>query len=792
MRKKLIAVALSISMALGGINSTTTYADSKLTKVNILQNKGDTYTLENYVSSPEEAQKLEEYYFLNNISEPYKITVDAKSYDDWLDYDEKNESIEFFYANKFRMKIDNGLGKYCNASGGGVRNLSSENEVLVDGNGKKYIALTLQNYDVNKFIKMLSDLQKVRDKFLATMPNLDEMSDYEKVLRILAFMNYIKYDYNAYNSGKSVDDAYTALVEGRATCTGFSAAFTFLATIIGVENKMLEGEYKKQGHSWNAVKICGRWYELEPQNVVINNSNIMAQNFNLQNGGPFLFGTQQLEEVYPNGYLAPIEYLDFTNTKVRDSLPVSDISYKDYTGHNYTNHVIKWNGNKATFYKTCSECGEYENNGFKYDERDKYYHFVDRDYIGTDCDVTKVSEKKCGDATVTKYEATVTVDGKTYTSEHTEIDGECNHVVRDSDIKTVKKATCSEEGVIEKTCETCGYTWTESTPKTEHSYITVETTSDTCEDKSVYKVHKCSECGEVIGTSKKMYYSAHDYEFTSHSRVATCTEKGEDLYTCTICGKTETREVPMVAHETELRNYKAATCTEDGYTGDETCINCGKVISKGKKTYATGHSYVDTLETVYETDMSMGLTYKYAYVIDRVTCKKCDFEMIDGQTESKLVGWILADGTEVSKEDGYEYEYVTDKNGNLVPKKIDHSVTQPTSRPSISPTIYETGDYTDVEDTTKSVSKVPAKVKISSAKNLKGKKIAIKWKKVKKATKYQVKAVLGNKVITKKTTKTSCTIKKLKRKKTYKIYVRAYNKAGYGKWSKVKKVKVNK
>ena len=468
------------------------------------------------------------------------------------------------------------------------------------------------------------------------------------------------------------------------------------------------------------------------------------------------------------------------------------IDYMDYKDHTFTSHVIKWNGAKATFYRTCSDCGEYENDGFEYNEKNYYYHMVDRKYIGTDCDVTKISEKKCGDATVTKYEATVTVDGKTYTSEHTEIDGECNHVVRDSDIKTVKKATCSEEGVIEKTCETCGYTWTESTPKTEHSYITVKTTSDTCEDKSVYKVHKCSECGEVIGTSKKMYYSAHDYEFTSHSKVATCTEKGEDLYTCTICGKTETREVPMVAHETELRNYKAATCTEDGYTGDETCINCGKVISKGKKTYATGHSYVDTLETVYETDMSMGLTYKYAYVIDRVTCKKCDFEMIDGQTESKLVGWILADGTEVSKEDGYEYEYVTDKNGNLVPKKIDHSVTQPTSRPSISPTIYETDDYTDVEDTTKSVSKVPAKVKISSAKNVKGKKIAIKWKKVKKATKYQVKAVLGNKVITKTTTKTSCTIKKLKKKKTYKIYVRAYNKAGYGKWSNAKKVKVNK
>ena len=781
MRKKLIAVALSISMALGGINSTTTYADSKLTKVNILQNKGDTYTLENYVSSPEEAQKLEEYYFLNNISEPYKITVDAKSYDDWLDYDEKNESIEFFYANKFRMKIDNGLGKYCNASGGGVRNLSSENEVLVDGNGKKYIALTLQNYDVNKFIKMLSDLQKVRDKFLATMPNLDEMSDYEKVLRILAFMNYIKYGFD--ENGNTIDDAYTALVKGKATCTGYADAFNFLAGVINLDTVRLSNPGV---HSWNAVNICGNWFEVEPQNKNNPSASDATRNVNMScvlKGSEYMSASSSI-------YIKAKE--PFTYVDLRATLPISKTDYMDYKGHTFTSHVIKWNGDKATFYRTCSECGEYENNGFEYDERNKCYHMVDRKYIGTDCDVTKISEKKCGDATVTKYEATVTFDGKTYTSEHTEIDGECNHVVRDSDIKTVKKATCTEEGKVEKTCETCGYTWTETTPKTEHHYVTTTQKVDTCEEKSEYTVEKCSECGDVKSTSKKLYYSAHDFQFTSHKKEPTCTEKGEDLYTCTICGKTETREVPMVAHETELRNYKAATCTEDGYTGDETCINCGKVISKGKKTYATGHSYVDTLETVYETDMSMGLTYKYAYVIDRVTCKKCDFEMIDGQTESKLVGWILADGTEVSKEDGYEYEYVTDKNGNLVPKKIDHSVTQPTSRPSISPTIYETGDYTDVEDTTKSVSKVPAKVKISSAKNLKGKKIAIKWKKVKKATKYQVKAVLGRKATTKTTTKTSCIIKKLKRKKTYKIYVRAYNKAGYGKWSNAKKVKVNK
>lgn len=774
MRKKLIAVALSISMALGGINSTTTYADSKLTKVNILQNKGDTYTLENYVSSPEEAQKLEEYYFLNNISEPYKITVDAKSYDDWLDYDEKNESIEFFYANKFRMKIDNGLGKYCNASGGGVRNLSSENEVLVDGNGKKYIALTLQNYDVNKFIKMLSDLQKVRDKFLATMPNLDEMSDYEKVLRILAFMNYIKYGFD--ENGNTIDDAYTALVKGKATCTGYADAFNFLAGVINLDTVRLSNPGV---HSWNAVNICGNWFEVEPQNKNNPSASDATRNVNMScvlKGSEYMSASSSI-------YIKAKE--PFTYVDLRATLPISKTDYMDYKGHTFTSHVIKWNGDKATFYRTCSECGEYENNGFEYDERNKCYHMVDRKYIGTDCDVTKVSEKKCGDATVTKYEATVTVDGKTYTSEHTEIDGECNHVVRDSDIKTVKKATCSEEGVIEKTCETCGYTWTENIPKTEHHYVTTTTKLDTCEEKSEYTVEKCSECGDVKSTSKKLYYSAHDFQFTSHKKEPTCTETGEDIYTCTKCNKTETREVAATGHDTELINVKEPTCTDFGYSGDEVCKKCNQVVKSGKNIEPNGHKYLATMFTKYEIQESMGLKYKYSYEAEHWICKNCDYERIDTDyTTRKLVGWILADGTEVEKEDGCNYVYIRDENGNFVPQKVENTTT---TRPTTNMNVATKAPR---ETTTKV--KVPAKVKISSAKNLKGKKIAIKWKKVKTATKYQVKAVLGSKAITKTTTKTSYTIKKLKRKKTYKIYVRAYNKAGYGKWSKVKKVYIKK
>lgn len=107
------------------------------------------------------------------------------------------------------------------------------------------------------------------------------------------------------------------------------------------------------------------------------------------------------------------------------------------------------------------------------------------------------------------------------------------------------------------------------------------------------------------------------------------------------------------------------------------------------------------------------------------------------------------------------------------------------------------------ETTTKAITETPSAqttgvtvIKLGKpsikVKNLKGKKIKVTWKKVKDADKYQVRAVIGKKKIQKTTSKVKITLKGLAKKKTYKISVRAYNKAGYGKWSKVKKVKVKK
>lgn len=784
-----MALMLSACMIFSGL--TTTFGAKVIPKIktDILQNKDDTYTLENYVKSFEEAENIQAYNLLTGKEGIYKITVDANA--DWINKVQNSYFID---------TIDNGLGHYYYS--GGVSCNRDKIEELTDKDGKKYIVFTLKNLGYDAFTKQRKELLEVRDKFLATMPNLDEMSDYEKVLGILKFMYYIKYDYDAYHSGKTVDDAYTALTEGRATYVGYANAFMFLSKVAGLETKIVSGEYRNDGHAWNVIKICGKWYELDAGNTINGESVIKAQNYNLSSRGPFLFGTEQMSSKYPNDYLNPKLYLDPKNTTARDNLPVNNVSYKDYKGHDYSDYRIKWNGSKAIFYKTCSECGEYENDGIAENTVGKnYFHYVDREYTGTDCDVTKVSETKYGNATVTKYEASVTVDGKNYTSEHTVIDGECSHTVKDSDIKVIKKATCSEEGEVEKTCETCGYTWTESIPKTEHHYVTTTKTLDTCEEKSEYTVEKCSMCGSIKETSKKLYYSAHNFQFTSHKKEPTCTETGEDIYTCTKCNKTEIREVAAKGHgETELVNVKEPTCEEDGYTGDEKCKVCGQIARKGKKIEKLRHQLIGYNEKTYKTEADAeheGLTLKYSYDMFIVECKRenCSYrlESVDESTK-KLAGWILADGTEVEKEYGCQYEYVKDVSGNWMVKKID-GTTKPAENPTTKPAgaVKPSGETSGKKnEPTETKMKVPAKVKISSAKNLKGKKIAIKWKKVKKATKYQVKAVLGKKVITKTTTKASCTIKKLKKKKTYKIYVRAYNKAGYGKWSKAKKVTVKK
>ena len=136
----------------------------------------------------------------------------------------------------------------------------------------------------------------------------------------------------------------------------------------------------------------------------------------------------------------------------------------------------------------------------------------------------------------------------------------------------------------------------------------------------------------------------------------------------------------------------------------------------------------------------------------------------------------------------------------------------PTLKPTIAPTVTPTSPPTKQSTVMPSITsgnksviakvsnkKTLPKVNLRVSKHKKGRKLVVCWNAVKGAKGYQLQYALNKKFKKKKsiqTKKTKYTIKKLKKKKTYYIRVRAYKMNGkkkvYGKWSTVKKVKIKK
>ena len=143
----------------------------------------------------------------------------------------------------------------------------------------------------------------------------------------------------------------------------------------------------------------------------------------------------------------------------------------------------------------------------------------------------------------------------------------------------------------------------------------------------------------------------------------------------------------------------------------------------------------------------------------------------------------------------------TDGKKFLPVKTVDASVTSYTDKTAKNGIIYSykieavNGKLWEQSEVSE-ICRLDA-VKISKKNSKKTKTAYLKWKKNPKASGYEIRYVLKNKVktITVKNAKTvSRTIKKLKSKKKYKISVRAYRQAGnikyYGAWSKTYKLKI--
>ena len=157
--------------------------------------------------------------------------------------------------------------------------------------------------------------------------------------------------------------------------------------------------------------------------------------------------------------------------------------------------------------------------------------------------------------------------------------------------KVTTAPTCTEKGVETHSCSRCDVTETREVAALDHDFGEWKvTTAPTCTEKGA-ETHSCSRCD--VTETREVAALDHDFGEWKVTTAPTCTEKGVETRCCSRCDVTETRDIAVIDHNTELINEKAASCTEDGYTGDEVCKICNKTIKSGEVIPALGHEYKD-------------------------------------------------------------------------------------------------------------------------------------------------------------------------------------------------------
>lgn len=153
-------------------------------------------------------------------------------------------------------------------------------------------------------------------------------------------------------------------------------------------------------------------------------------------------------------------------------------------------------------------------------------------------------------------------------------------------------ATCEKDGTETAICDFCQETDTRILQNSALAHAYVSPVWDWASDYSTCKVSfTCAHDASHVLTL--------DAQVTKKTKTpATCTEKGITTYTASIewnhvvyTDEAEQADIPMVEHETQLLKSKEATCTQEGYTGDEICKNCRTILKTGSILPKLSHVY---------------------------------------------------------------------------------------------------------------------------------------------------------------------------------------------------------
>ena len=336
------------------------------------------------------------------------------------------------------------------------------------------------------------------------------------------------------------------------------------------------------------------------------------------------------------------QYVLYTCTVCKDT-KTEETGLSEALGHTFTTEVVAPTCSAQGYTREyCTVCG-YEKEHTNITEKDPNAHTYDMDHAAIirepTCAVPGVAKVTCTGCGYTTYQ--------TVTAEHTWDEG-----------TETKPATCTEEGVLTFECEVCHTTKTEPIQPTGHKFGNEQVSDD---GLIVYK--ECETCGyqEIIA----ILGCEHENTETKDAVAATCTEDG---YTgdrvCQDCGATiETGEVILATGHTEkVIPGKTATCTETGLTEGKKCSVCDEVLVAQEEIPMVAHNYVDGVCTVCgaeDPDYVAPCTHENTQLenVKKATCTEAGYtgdlvcqdcsETIEVGTEVPAKGHTVVDVPEV-------------------------------------------------------------------------------------------------------------------------------------------------
>ena len=449
-----------------------------------------------------------------------------------------------------------------------------------------------------------------------------------------------------YDNSLKWSSAESALTRSSGTCQAYERAYAKLLSAAGIENAETRDTY--DGHTWNAMKLDGKWYQVD---CTWDDSSENYYNFNRTH--LYFALSDELMAIAHQGHnnIYTVEGYATPSNSLEHNYFVQNGDAQQWV-ESYRNRIQENLNNKNTEFSIQADNSTYPPSIYGIQNGIIAYVMNQNEWFvnGKKVELAAKTNDKQFDFIVT-YPV------------------ECTNHDWDEGVITTEP-TCTKDGVKTYTCKDCKTTKTEEVKALGHDYSkdwTIDKKATCTEEGS--KSHHCTRCDSKVDTTV-IPKTSHNFDNGVITTKATCKKDGVKTYTCKGCKTTKTEVIKALCHDysKDWTVDKKATCTEEGSKSHH-CTRCDSkidvtVIPK------TSHNYDEGVITTSPTCTKSG--------VKTFTCKDCKTtktEVIEALGHNYSKEWTVDKKATCTEEGSKSYHCTRcdEKTGVTVIPKTSHN-----------------------------------------------------------------------------------------------------------------------